>query len=78
MSLAIDKPYQTIDLSMALEITRRCCSFALQEKYYGREVILADRELVEQNSGKKKVTFCHTVKWALGQVIRATSTLRQR
>ena len=36
----------------ALEIAGRCfCSSTLQEKYYGREVILADRELVEQNSG---------------------------
>lgn len=27
----------------------------LQEKYYGREIILADRDMVEQSSGKYQI-----------------------
>ncbi len=29
----------------------------LQEKYYGRKVFLADRELVEQNSGNEIILY---------------------
>ena len=33
--------------------------FTAQEKFYGRELILVDRELVEQNSGSKWILIHH-------------------